>query len=368
MDRRDAGYTFGWLERSRPTVTNMRHKRVVITHYGGPEVITAIEEDVPSPRAGEVRVKVLAAGVSLPDVLAREGVHPETPRVPYTPGWDLVGTVDQLGDGVTEFEPGQTVAAMPIHGGYAQYVCLPRGQFVPVPAGLDAAEAVAVVLNYITAYQMLHRSAKARAGQRMLIHGAAGGVGSGMLQLAKLAGVEMYGTCSSQAADLVRELGGIPIDYRNADFVKEIHRLTGDGVDAVFDGIGGDNLWRSRDCLREGGRVITYGFQAKMRGGRMASGRPGRHPVRESAELGWYVLRNWFKPGRKSMTPYSIQWLMRLKPAWFRHDLLTLLDLLKQGRIKPLIAQRLPLEEARRAHEMLGEGGVLGKIVLLPNG
>jgi NADPH2:quinone reductase len=222
------------------------------------------------------------------------------------------------------------------------------------------------VLNYITAYQMLHRSVKARPGQRMLIHGAAGGVGSAMLQLAKLAGVEMYGTCSVQAAAVVRELGGIPIDYKNADFVKEIHRLTGDGVDAVFDGIGGDNLWRSRDALREGGRVVTYGFQSKMRGGRMASGIGGRHPIRESAELGWFIVRNWFKPGRKSMVPYSIQWLMRFKPVWFRSDLLTLLDLLQQGRIKPLIAQRLPLKEARRAHEMLGEGGVLGKIVLVP--
>jgi len=346
----------------------MRNKRVVITHYGGPEVITAIEEDIPAPKAAEVRVKVLAAGVSLPDVLAREGVHPETPRVPYTPGWDLVGTVDQLGEGVTGFELRQTVAAMPIHGCYAQYVCVPQPKLVPVPAGLDAAEAVAVVLNYITAYQMLHRSAKAQPGQSMLIHGASGGVGSAMLQLAKLAGVEMYGTCSAQGATVVRELGGIPIDYKNADFVKEIHRLTGDGVDAVFDGIGGDNLWRSRDALREGGRVVTYGFQSKMHGGRMTSPSEGRHRIRESAELGWFILRNLFKPGRKSMVPYSIQWLMRFKPAWFRHDLLTLLDLLKQGKIKPLIAQRLPLEEARRAHEMLGEGGVLGKIVLLPNG
>ena len=114
--------------------------------------------------------------------------------------------------------------------------------------------------------------------------------------------------------------------------------------------------------------MVIYGFQSKMRGGRMASHSEGRHPFRESAELSWYIVRNWFKPGRKSMVPYSIQWLMRFRPAWFRHDLLTLLDLLKQSKIKPLIAQRLPLDEARRAHEMLGEGGVLGKIVLMPNG
>src|SRR5436190_2957179 len=121
----------------------MRQKRVVVTQYGGPEVITTIEEDIPNAKPGEVRVKVLAAGVSLPDVLAREGVHPETPRVPYTPGWDLVGTVDQLGEGVTVFELHQTIAAMPIQGCYAQYVCVPQGKLVPVPAGLDAAEAVA---------------------------------------------------------------------------------------------------------------------------------------------------------------------------------------------------------------------------------
>src|SRR5499427_1086770 len=207
-------------ELSHRGVNKMRHKRVVVTRYGGPEVITVIEEEIPSPTVGEVRVRVLAAGVSLPDVFAREGVHPETPRVPYTPGWDLAGTVDQRGEGVTGFELRQTVAAMPIHGCYAQYVCVPQRKLVPVPAGLDTAEAVAIVLNYVTAYQMLHRSVKAKPGQRMLIHGASGGVGSAMLQLAKLAGVEMYGTCSALSAAVVRELSGIPIDYPNPDFVK----------------------------------------------------------------------------------------------------------------------------------------------------
>ncbi|HKU28450.1 MAG TPA: medium chain dehydrogenase/reductase family protein [Candidatus Sulfotelmatobacter sp.] len=347
----------------------MRNTRIVVTHYGGPESLQVFEEDRPAPKPGEVRVKVQAAGVSLPDVLAREGVHPETPRVPYTPGWDLVGIVDEIGKGISGFEPGQTVAAMPISGCYAQYVCLPRRKFIPVPAGLDPAEAVAVVLNYITAYQMLHRSAKVKSGQRVLIHGASGGVGTALLQLGRLAGVEMYGTCSAQAAEVVKEFGATPIDYRDSDFVQEIHRLTNDGVDAVFDGIGGENLWRSRQALRKNGRVVAYGFQAKLQGGRMASGAPsGRHPIRESAILGLYILRNWFRPGHKSMVPYSIQWLMRLRPAWFRHDLLTLFDLLQQKKIKPLIAQRLPLCQARQAHELLGNGGVIGKIVLVPNG
>src|SRR5215469_9620623 len=171
---------------------HMQQTKVVVTRYGGPEVITIAEQECPIPMPGEVRVKVLAAGVSLPDVLAREGIHPETPRVPYTPGWDLVGIVDQIGEGVSGFGLGQSVAAMPISGCYAQYVCLAHRKFIPMPADLDPAEAVAVILNYITAYQMLNRSAKVKPGQRMLIHGASGGVGTAFLQLGRPAGVEMY--------------------------------------------------------------------------------------------------------------------------------------------------------------------------------
>jgi len=129
----------------------VRHTRIVVTNYGGPDVLQVVEEECPEPKGGEMRVKVLAAGVSLPDVLAREGVHPETPRVPYTPGWDLVGIVDQIGEGVSGLKLGQAVAAMPISGCYAQYVCLPRRKFISVPEDLDPAEVVAVVLNSITA-------------------------------------------------------------------------------------------------------------------------------------------------------------------------------------------------------------------------
>jgi len=343
-------------------------KRIIVTHYGGPDMLQVVEEECAEPKRGEVRVRVLAAGVALPDVLAREGIHPETPRVPFTPGWDLIGVVDRLGEGVTAIETGQLVGAMPISGAYAEFICLPQGELVPVPAGLDAAEAVSLILNYVTAYQMLHRSAKVKAGQRVLIHGAAGGVGTALLQLGRLAGLQMYGTCSARTATVVSDLGGIPIDYRDQDFVKEVRRLTSDGVDAVFDGIGGDNLWRSREALRPGGVVVVYGFTSKLSGGRVASGRSrGRHRFRESAILGWYIARNWSLPGQKRMVPYSIQTLKRLKPAQFRQDLVTLFGLLQDKKLKPLIAQRLPLVEARQAHELLGQGGVSGKIVLVTN-
>jgi NADPH2:quinone reductase len=346
----------------------MRHTRIIVTRYGGPDLLRVVEEDCPEPKHGQVRVRVLAAGVSYADLLMREGIHPETPRLPFTPGWDLVGMVDRPGPGISGLEPGQIVTAMPISGAYAEFVCLPQRELVPVPSGLDAAEAVSLVLNYITAYQMLHRSAKVRAGQRVLIHSAAGGVGSALLQLGRLAGLQMYGTCSSPRASAVSELGGIPIDYRQLDFVEEIRRLTGAGVDVVFDGIGGAHIWRSRKALHPGGRVVAYGLTASLREGRLASGRPGRRqPFRGIAIFGLYIAGGWLLPGRKRVVPYSIQWLKRLRPEWFRQDLLTLLDLLQQQRIKPLIAQRFPLAEARHAQELLGQGGVTGKIVLVPN-
>jgi NADPH:quinone reductase-like Zn-dependent oxidoreductase len=138
----------------------------------------------------------------------------------------------------------------------------------------------------------------------------------------------------------VSDLGGMPIDYRHGDFVKEIHRLTSDGVDSVFDGIGGTHIWRSRKALRPGGKVVAYGLTSSLRG-RLASGRPGRrHRFRAIAIFGVYIAGGWLLPGRKRVVPYSIQWLKRLKPALFREDLIALFELLRQQRIKPLIARR----------------------------
>ena len=346
----------------------MTYKRIFVTRYGGPDVMQVAEGDCPEPTGDQVRVKVLAAGVALPDLLAREGVHPETPQVPFTPGWDLIGVVDQIGEGVQGLRPGDTVAAMPISGAYAEFVCLHERQLVPVPAGLDPAEAVSLILNYITAYQMLHRSVKVKPGDRALIHGAAGGVGSALLQLCQLAGLEIYGTCSARTASAVRDLGAFPIDYQKQNFVEEIHRLTGDGVDVVFESIGGKHIWESRKALRRGGTVVAYGLTGSLSEGRLSSGRGGRRNRFHGVPIfALYIAAGWILPGRKRVVPYSIQTLMRVKPAWFRQDLTALFDLLKQGKIKPIVSKRLPLSDAQRAHELLGKGGIAGKIVLLPN-
>jgi NADPH:quinone reductase len=202
-----------------------------------------------------------------------------------------------------------------------------------------------------------------------LIHGAAGGVGSALLQLGRRAGLEMYGTCSLRSAPAVSDPGAVPIDYRNQDYVKEIHRLTGEGVDVAFDPIGGAHLWHSREALRPGGKVVGYGNTTSLRGEELGSGRTGRRNRLHGIPIyALYIAGGWLLPSRKRVVPYSIQTLKRLRPASFRQDLAALLDLLRQQKIKPIIAQRLPLAEARQAQELLGKGGVVGKIVLVRNG
>lgn len=346
----------------------MKHERIVISQYGGADVLQLIEEEVPEPKAGEVRVKVHAAGVAMPDVMAREGIHPETPRVPYTPGWDLVGMVDRVGRGVSGFQVGQLVAAMPISGAYAGYVCVKHEELVPIPDNLDPAESVCLLLNYVTAYQMLHHSAKARPDQSILIHGASGGVGTALLQLGRLLGLTMYGTCSSRGAAAVADLGGTPVDYHRDDLLQEIVRLSGGGVDAVFDPFGGAHMWRSRGALRDGGRVVAYGNTTTLRSEGLGSTRRGRrNPLHGIPSFALYIAGGLLLPGRKRIVPYSIQWLKRLRPALFRHDVTSLFELLQRRQLKPLVAFRMPLAEARHAHELLSKGGVIGKIVLLPN-
>src|SRR5215203_3377282 len=304
----------------------MKYKHIVISQFGGPENLLLAEDELLEPRANEVRVKVLAAGVSFADILLRKGVHPESwnlGRTPFTPGWDVVGVVDKLGDKVSTWQTGQMVAALPIVGGYAEYVILPSNELVPVPPGLDPTEAVSLILNYTTAYQMLHRCADIKSGETILIHGnAAGGVGTALLQLGKLANLKMYGTASYEKHDIVSSLGGIPIDYKSVDLVQEIIKLTrhddeGEwGVDAVFDGLGGKSLKTSYEVLRSGGRLVAYGPFSPL------------------------DIENWMRmftsnllPDKRKFILYSIQTLKRLKPDWFYEDLISLLNLLKKGKI-----------------------------------
>jgi NADPH:quinone reductase-like Zn-dependent oxidoreductase len=328
--------------------------RIVVTRLGGPETLQYIEESIPEPGPREVRVKVLATSVSYADVLMRRGLYPGTPPPPFTPGYDIVGEVDKIGDARSPFAAGQRVGAMIVRGGYSQYAIVLEEYLVPVPEGLDPAEAVCLFLNYVTAYQMLHRIARASKGQRILIHGAAGGVGTALLQLGALAELETYGAASkSKHAAIVSERG-VPIDYRSEDFTLRIRELTGDGVDCVFDAVGGWNWWRSYRVLRKGGFLVCYGVTISVSHGKMAG-------------AGSFLLLGLLKliPDGKKCEWYNVTNLRKQHPDWFRQDLSILLDLLAKGKIRPVIGARLGLRDAAKANQLIENFEVTGKIVLL---
>lgn len=338
----------------------MKSKRIVVPRHGGPELMRVIEEDLPEPGEGQVRVRILAVGIGFPDLLIREGTYPGSPKAPFTPGYDLVGVVDKRGPGSSLFTEGQRVAALTVWGSYTQFLCLPERELVAVPEGLDPAEAVSLVLNYVTAFQLLHRAARVKPGERVLVHGAAGGVGTALLQLGKLAELELYGTATGAKCETVARLGATPIDYQREDFVRRLQSLTGGGVDVVLDGIGGRVSWRSYRALRAGGRLVLFGHFATLVGGRKRLGKVLAFYAYAAATF----LMNLIPDGRRVRTYRIALWKQR-HPDWFREDLGTLFHLLSEGKVAPLVARRLPLVEARRAHELLGAGGVVGKLVLL---
>lgn len=328
-----------------------RNHRIEMRHHGGPEVLEVVEEPLPQPGAAEVRVKVLAAGVSAYDRMLRAFSFPGFPRLPFTPGLDFVGVVDAVGGEVTGVETGQRVAAGPYSrgGGYAEYVVVPAEDLVPVPQGVDVGEAVCLVTDYVTAHHVMHDTAKVRRGERILVHGAAGGVGSALLELGRVAGLEMYGTASARNLDLVSSLGATPIDYRSEDFVERVRGLTGDGVDVVFDPIGGARqLRRSYRCLRSGGRLVWFGVAA--------SSRAGLRIIPESL-MTRFVL-SLLPDGKHAPMPGDAG------AADQRRVVAELLDMLAQGAIRPVVAGRVPLTQAAHAHELLEQGGHVGKMVL----
>ena len=332
----------------------IRNRRIVVTALGGPEVLKLIEEDLPEPGPSEVRVRVLAAGLAYADVLMRRGLYPGTPPPPFTPGYDFVGEIDVLGKSVTQFSAGQRVGALTVRGAYSQFVNLPAELLVPVPDDLDPAEAVCMILNYVTAYQMLHRVANVASGQRILIHGAAGGVGTALLQLGALHGITMYGTASKSKQEAIVSAGGIAIDYKTEDFSKRARALSREGVEAVFDAVGGTNWWRSYRLVRRGGTLVCYGMAVAVEHGKIAG-------------AGSFLLLGVLKmiPDGRRCTWYNVNNLRTEHPEWFRSDLITLFDLLSQRKIKPVIASQLPLRESAKANEMIEHARFTGKIVLL---
>jgi NADPH:quinone reductase-like Zn-dependent oxidoreductase len=335
----------------------MRSRHVSVTRIGGLETLELRTADVAEPGPGEVLVRVSAAGISYGDLLLRLGVIPFGPKPPFTPGFDIAGVVEKTGPAVSEFAVGQPVVALVRAGGYSDHVVVPANRLVALPNGVDPVDAAASALNYFIAQQMLHRIAEVRAGQRILVHGASGGVGIAFLQLAQLAGIACYGTASAANRDVVTSHGGIPIDYRTEDFVQVIRSLPGGGVHAVFDPIGGGHFNRSSSVLRRGGIMVAYGQSAALVDNKanMLVGARGM--------LGGIFLPKLVPNGRRT-TFYNAWSLEKSQPTAYRNDLAGVMRLLAEGRITPPIAKTMPLERAADAQQLLEQGSVRGKVVL----
>jgi NADPH:quinone reductase-like Zn-dependent oxidoreductase len=335
----------------------MRYGRIVMKTYGGPEVLEVESDEARDPGPGEVRIRSEAAGVGWVEYMLRHGAYPGQPRPPLTPGYDVVGRVEVVGSGVSRVRPGDRVAALLVTGGYSELVMANEQDVVPVPADVDPAAAVCLVLNYTTAYQMLHRVVPVASGARALVHSAAGGVGTALLDLGRLLHLQMWGTASAAKHPLVRRLGAEPIDYQRHDFVAELRRLAAAGVEVAFDPIGGRHWWRSRRCLRRGGVLVAYGSQAQLAGGRVQR-------LRQVEDIA-VALALMAVPAGRRFRFYSITAQRKQHPDWFQSDLGRLFELLRSGQIHPVIAARLPWTAARSANELLETGRVSGKIVLL---
>ena len=352
------------------SATQERMKRVVVDHFGGPEVLRVVEDDAPRPGPGEVRVRVLAAGVSFTDAQLRAGTYLGVPKPPFTPGYELVGVVEALGPSCSRLRVGDHIGALTVWGADAEHVCVPEVNAVEVPEDLDPAEILSLVFTHMTAYQLLHRTANVTSGETVLVHGAAGRVGTAVLELGAVAGLRMYGTCSARDFAAVERLGAVAIDYRNEDFLARVREVTGgEGVDVVLDGIGGAVSLRSFRALRvgnritgdPGGRLIMIGnYNTMVQGRKSWRGWIEWWPATAIVWL-WGTL----SPGRRVMG-YRVQKLRIPHQDWFREDFLALLTLLREGKIHPVVAERLPLSEARRAHEMLEGSATKGKLVLVP--
>ncbi|CAL9403241.1 Mycocerosic acid synthase [Streptomyces sp. enrichment culture] len=333
---------------------------VVLPGKVEPEGLQVRRGAVPAPGPGQVVVRMEATGVSFAEQQMRRGRYYDQPPFPFVPGYDLVGTVLTAGDGVAPSVVGTRVAALLKVGGWASHVVVDAADVVPVPDGIGAAQAETLVINGITAWQMLHRQARVRAGQTVLVHGANGGVGSALVQLARAAGADVIGTASARHHDALRERGVTPVDYRTEDIPARVRRLAPRGVDAVFDHVGGRSIVDSWGLLAPGGTLVSYGT---------ASTRD------DEGSKQWPVLkllgRVWLwnaLPNRRRAYFYNV-WAGRALSkdrfrARLRADLTEVFEALRRGDITAQIAAELPLTQAAEALRLAESGTVAGKVVL----
>jgi NADPH:quinone reductase-like Zn-dependent oxidoreductase len=338
-------------------------RAIWITKPAGPDGLEVRETADPEPGPGQVRIRVSAAGLNFAEVMAAQGLYPDAPKPPCVVGYEVAGVVDALGDGVEAPAIDQRVLAMTRIGGHADTVCVPVEHALAIPDAMSFEVAAAIPVNYLTAYHMLFRVACVRPGERVLVHMAAGGVGTALLQLCRTVdGVEVFGTASAAKHEVLRAEGCThPIDYRATDYAAEIRRLTGgEGVDIVLDPLGGNDWRKGLKLLRPFGRLVAYGFA------NLASGQR-RRPARLASQVLGIPLLTPLQLMNQNRTVSGVN----IGHLWgqfavLRQELQAVLDLWDQGKIKPLIDASYPFTEAADAHRRILQRQNIGKIVLKP--
>ncbi len=341
------------------------YKKIVASQFGGSEVLQLREfEQLPEPNAGEVRVRVEAAGVGYTDTIVRRGrYHLYTAGLPLTPGYDMVGIVDKLGEGVTGLKIGERVADMPVHGSYSEFIVRPASELIPVPVGAEPVAAVDVPLMWMTAWQMLTRSVSLTPGEIILVVGASGAVGRALVILAQHLGLRVIGSCSAANMSLVEDLGATAIDYRRADLLEGVRSLSdGKGVAAAFDAVGGASWETSWAALSKGGMLVGYGMQDFLESG-AASSEAGKQ-LQQFNET-WNA--NGISDGtQRSTTFYDINVRRTSHSDEYRTDAAYLLEQIANGKLLPPAAEILRLDQAAEAHRRIAEGGLQQRLVICP--
>jgi NADPH:quinone reductase-like Zn-dependent oxidoreductase len=338
-------------------------KAIWLTRIGGPEVLEVREAPDPVPGPGQVRVRVRAAGLNFAEVMARLGLYPDAPRLPCVLGYEAAGVVDRLGSGVTSPAAGARVLALSRFGAHADTLCMPAAQALPMPDGMSFEEAASLPVNYVTAYHVLFRVAALRPKEKVLVHMAAGGVGIAALQLCRtVPGVEVFGTSSAAKHDALRAEGcHHPIDYRSRDYESEVRDLTGGrGVDVVLDPLGGRDWKKGYRLLRPAGRLVLYGFANLARGER-------RSYLNAAVQMARAPL---FTPiglmnANKAVAGVNIGHLWG-ETAMLGEELAALVELYREGAVRPRIDRVFRFEEAAEAHRRIQSRKNVGKVVLVP--
>lgn len=338
-------------------------RAMVVRRYGPPEVLESREMPDPQPKAGEVVVRVKAVGVNFADLLQRMGLYPGTPKPPFVPGLEIAGVVEKVaeqGGNDPQLKRGDAVAAFTHLGAYAEWVSVPARDTYRLPPGMPFEDGAAIPVNYLTAYHSLFTMGNLQPGNRVLIHGAAGGVGIAAVQLARARGLEVFGTAGRTKQDFLKRMGvEHAIDYEKSDFVQVVRKFAPDGIEMVMDPIGGKSFARSSECLGPMGRLVVYGFSA-------AAGPEGKKSLVRGAKALLQTPR--FHPlklmGRNMAVIGVNMGQMRARAGVVRGELEEIFKMYATGQVKPVIGKTFPLAEAAAAHQYIHDRKNIGKVVL----